>query len=317
LEYLTQLLGENNHETLAFVEDMGRYRRGETIGRQVKDDGDTSGRSERATTQSSTASIKPAKTMQEDIGIVARAASDSKENKAQNLRNNQKKTKSRVPPPKTKINTAVASSKSSRNGTSTESVDPISSTTELRTQPTTTTITTKDEEDSMMDIARKFSSHPPPKGIPKIICGCYGTYHKALTNCLYCGRISCEAEGYDFCAFCGYLIEDVRDGKEYVHLHHLSSQDSTIPLTHERFFFSSFPLNHFHSHSKDPHWERKERLLRFDREFARRTEIIDDQGDYQGPSMWMNDKERADAEENQAQRLDALKRPPRVMNLAV
>lgn len=71
------------------------------------------------------------------------------------------------------------------------------------------------------------------------------------------------------------------------------------------------------SHSKDPNWERKERLLRFDREFARRTEIIDDQGDYQGPSTWMNDEERANAEENQEKQQDALKRPKQVLNLAL
>lgn len=50
---------------------------------------------------------------------------------------------------------------------------------------------------------------PPPKGKAKYDCGCFGTLHRALTNCLYCGRITCEKEGYGFCPFCGYLVEEV------------------------------------------------------------------------------------------------------------
>ena len=46
------------------------------------------------------------------------------------------------------------------------------------------------------------------KGKAKRICGCFGTKHKPLTNCLHCGRISCEVEGYDFCPHCHILIED-------------------------------------------------------------------------------------------------------------
>jgi hypothetical protein len=49
---------------------------------------------------------------------------------------------------------------------------------------------------------------PPRKGTAAYNCGCFGSIHKALTNCLYCGRISCENEGYDYCPFCGYLVED-------------------------------------------------------------------------------------------------------------
>jgi hypothetical protein len=48
------------------------------------------------------------------------------------------------------------------------------------------------------------------------VCGCYGTRHKALTNCLYCGRISCTLEGYDFCSFCGYMVEEVKADGPYV-----------------------------------------------------------------------------------------------------
>lgn len=71
------------------------------------------------------------------------------------------------------------------------------------------------------------------------------------------------------------------------------------------------------SHSNDPGWEQKERLLRFDREFARRTKIIDDQGDFQGLDTWMNDEELAYAAENQVKQQDALKRPKQSLKLAL
>ena len=54
----------------------------------------------------------------------------------------------------------------------------------------------------------------PVRGTASRVCGCYGTYHQSLANCLYCGRISCSEEGYDFCPFCGFLVEDVNDGEE-------------------------------------------------------------------------------------------------------
>ena len=59
-----------------------------------------------------------------------------------------------------------------------------------------------------------------------------------------CGRISCEKEGYDYCPFCGYLVERVVGG------------------------------------GSDAASKHKERLLRFDREYARRTVVLDDQADY-------------------------------------
>jgi hypothetical protein len=44
-------------------------------------------------------------------------------------------------------------------------------------------------------------------------------------------------------------------------------------------------------------WLLKERLLRFDREFARRTEVVDDQEDYYAntTSTWLSEEEKHDA----------------------
>ena len=61
----------------------------------------------------------------------------------------------------------------------------------------------------------------------------------------------------------------------------------------------------------------KERLLRFDRDFARRTKVFDDQADYQAPSTWMTEEEKKEAEENQLRHLESLKRPKQILKLAI
>lgn len=121
----------------------------------------------------------------------------------------------------------------------------------------------------------------PEKGNPKKMpCGCYGNKHKPLTNCLRCGRISCEIEGIDdYCHFCGYYIAD------------FSSQVGTT---------SDAKANSALQH--------KERLLEFDRTSAARTHIHDDQEDYfvASSSMWASEQEQGDAramEENRQKKL--------------
>ena len=107
----------------------------------------------------------------------------------------------------------------------------------------------------------------PPKGKASYVCGCFGTVHKALTNCLYCGRISCAKEGYSFCPFCGLLVEKVQ----------ATPPDDGV---------------------MNEAWLHKERLLRFDREFARRTVILDDQEDFyaNSTSTWLTEEEKHEAQ---------------------
>jgi hypothetical protein len=59
-------------------------------------------------------------------------------------------------------------------------------------------------------------SHPA-RGRATVVCGCYGTKHPALTNCLYCGRISCSVEGYGYCPFCGMMVDEIIEDEEYVY----------------------------------------------------------------------------------------------------
>ena len=111
--------------------------------------------------------------------------------------------------------------------------------------------------------------------------------HPALTNCLVCGRISCEFEGYDFCCFCGYYVSEPPSS---------AGSESAKPNASGKKQNKYTPEQH------------KDRLLRFDRESASRTEIFDDQADYftNTTSQWLTLDEQADNAEKEEKRREAL-----------
>ena len=127
----------------------------------------------------------------------------------------------------------------------------------------------------------KKQQSKPQKGKPvNKICGCYGNKHKPLTNCLHCGRISCEVEEFDYCHFCGYLIQDFSSATE------ISDRENNI----------------------DSAIKHKERLLEFDRTSASRTHVHDDQEDYfvTSNNMWATSEEQDDARDMEEKRRQKL-----------
>jgi hypothetical protein len=146
---------------------------------------------------------------------------------------------------------------------------------------------------TMKQVPEEVLQQPPEDDLPlqgdaKVVCGCFGTMHKALNNCLHCGRISCEREGYDYCPFCRYMVHEHRSTGTFH-----SADDGTAIVT-------------WNSDA----WEQKERLLRYDREFAQRTIILDDQADYynRSTSNWLSEQEQREAQQQEQQRSDALQK---------
>ncbi|GFH58782.1 hypothetical protein CTEN210_15258 [Chaetoceros tenuissimus] len=120
---------------------------------------------------------------------------------------------------------------------------------------------------------KEYSKPRKPKiGKAKVVCGCFGNVHEALTNCLHCGRISCEKEGYDYCPYCSHLIEEIVSVD--------NGEELTKAILH------------------------KERLLKFDRESTKRTVVYDDQADYfnNSSSTWLTESEQHDARMKEEQR---------------
>jgi hypothetical protein len=174
---------------------VGRFQRGEEVILTSTDDGTQ-------TTDDSKPSAKAPSLAASELPPQKQTnknSNNSNNNKntgaLQGLRN-QKQVKGRVPPPSRKATKA--------NNTSQIS-DCKSAAMELKTQSTEVSHSSKPETQQKVEKSR------PSRGKATIVCGCFGTKHKALTNCLYCGRISCVEEGYDFCPFCGYCIEEIKD----------------------------------------------------------------------------------------------------------
>jgi len=266
-EYLIQLLGGQSPEMDDFVKNMSRYRRGESIAtiggdQGENDEGDSSQKPAAVSSNQDSAALDSFRAM-----AMGNSAKTSKKNASRKNARQKQGGKSRVPPPK---NVKAQKKPPPQNDSS------IQTSSDSPSQNTTQQQASKPQQDKT-EVVEKSR---PERGKATVVCGCFGTKDKALTNCLYCGRIICEKEGYGFCPFCGFKVEEAVDGIGTAFL-------------------------------------RKERLLRFDRDFARRTQILDDQADYQAPSTWMTEEEKKEAEENQQKHLESLKRPKQVLNLAI
>lgn len=88
-------------------------------------------------------------------------------------------------------------------------------------------------------------------------------------------------------------------------------------MTHDLLFHTHF--NSIRRSSTDEAWKHKERLLRYDREFAQRTIILDDQSDYYNrqTSMWSTDEEQTEAARLEQERHNDIHKRKMNMNLGI
>ncbi|GFS03243.1 thyroid hormone receptor interactor 4 [Elysia marginata] len=150
--------------------------------------------------------------------------------------------------------------------------------------------------------AKKKSKYIPlysPEGVAKSViqlpgrhtCECQASKHKLINNCIRCGRVVCEQEGAGPCVFCGNLVctpEDQevldRGTKKSEKLRNSlmrggnrlkSNEDSTKQGAEKA-------LRH------------RDKLLEFDRNSVRRTQVIDDECDYYATdaNRWLSQEDR-------------------------
>ncbi|VEU38497.1 unnamed protein product [Pseudo-nitzschia multistriata] len=261
-EYLAQLLGGNTPEVSHFVDSVSRHRKGECL--SSRDGGDDKKEApSKPPAGEDTAAL-------DSFRMMALGKNTVETPKRGTNSGRKKEAKSRVPPPKKKY----SGKQTQEPAKTTTSVAQTS----IRSKPQSYNTQPEEKKEEETTVVKKFH---PSRGKAKVVCGCFGSKHKALTNCLYCGRICCEAEGYGFCPFCGFMIEAPVAG------------------------------------GSGKAFQQKERLLRFDRDFARRTEVFDDQADYQGPATWMTEEEQKEAEANEQKHLETLKRPKQKLSLVL
>ncbi|AYU76308.1 Putative zinc finger motif, C2HC5-type/ASCH domain containing protein, putative [Leishmania donovani] len=117
-------------------------------------------------------------------------------------------------------------------------------------------------------------------------CGCFATVHNLRGSCANCGRVICEQEADDVCYACGlepsrciaYEIS-VQEGKLSEAAQQRNEEDYTSAV------------------------ERRDRLLEYAQNRAKRTTVIDDQSAtlFSPQSAWMSPEERRAAEKSAAE----------------
>lgn len=117
-------------------------------------------------------------------------------------------------------------------------------------------------------------------------CECQATKHKLINNCTDCGRVVCDQEGSGPCLYCGCLVctrgelEVLQRGSkksEKLRAELLNKgQGSSIPSSLEK------AISH------------KDKLLEYDKNSVKRTQVLDDDLDYfsTDSNQWLSNSDR-------------------------
>eukprot|EP00045_Choanoeca_perplexa_P017541 m.256361 g.256361 ORF g.256361 m.256361 type:complete len:624 (+) comp17564_c0_seq2:2521-4392(+) len=135
-------------------------------------------------------------------------------------------------------------------------------------------------------------------------CECLASKHALVNNCLQCGRIVCEQEGIGPCLHCGACVVTseqqqllARDSKQAKKFLEKLMRDTGVADTITLEMFRRTALQSHDSSSAEAlalATARRDQLLDFDRNMAKRTHVIDDQADYfnTDSNKWQSRKER-------------------------
>jgi uncharacterized Zn finger protein (UPF0148 family) len=291
LEHLSALLGREDDEVelVSFVDNIIRFQNGDDLDyTYYNDNGDNGGngngddgrkKEEERKRMENERKLKEEEEERKQQQKQQQEKEEEQRRKIEQMKLEQQRALDRIQKEKEKEEEKLKNSKNSNNK-KTKSNSNSNKVANAKGMKKATTKTTKSTKVSLPPTVTKPNKTPslPLKGKAKIICGCYGTINKPLTNCLNCGRIICEKEGYGYCPHCGYLIEEIRipkgDGDEEFHK----------AILH------------------------KERLLEFDKMSASRTKVYDSQADYysNSTSNWLTKEEQLDAEVKEEERRNEL-----------
>lgn len=130
-------------------------------------------------------------------------------------------------------------------------------------------------------------------------CECLAQKHSLINNCMTCGRIVCEQEGSGPCLFCGSLV-CTREEQEILQRDSNKSQKLRKKLMGDRVPPSEGMDYLPHQEVKikaglEKAIQHKDKLLEFDRNSVRRTQVLDDESDYfaTDSNQWLSPNERA------------------------
>ncbi|XP_031145904.1 activating signal cointegrator 1 [Sander lucioperca] len=125
-------------------------------------------------------------------------------------------------------------------------------------------------------------------------CECLAQKHKLINNCISCGRIVCEQEGSGPCLFCGSLV-CTREEQEILQRDSNKSQKLRKKLMGDGGERDYLP--HQEAQMKaglEKAVQHKDKLLEYDKNSVRRTQVLDDESDYFATesNQWLSPSER-------------------------
>ena len=222
IEYMSSLLGQAGDNVQRFCADVTKYKLGQPISRLT------------SSTTASSSNVVSALRAPLDYSGKSKSNSNHKKNMTStknNNNNNRRNIKSKGKDSKGRTLSKREQMQQRKKNNNTNKAE-INQNINLKSPPEP--LTMDDVASSLSNINSSNSSHqndieqskhqetickpaskpdPEPKplarGEAKFVCGCWGTIHEPLINCLYCGRISCKREGFGFCPGCGYEIESI------------------------------------------------------------------------------------------------------------
>ncbi|XP_061101912.1 activating signal cointegrator 1 [Conger conger] len=126
-------------------------------------------------------------------------------------------------------------------------------------------------------------------------CECLAQKHCLVNNCMTCGRIVCEQEGSGPCLFCGALV-CTKEEQKILERDSNKSQKLRKKLMNDHARQSDL-LPHEEERIKaglEKALQHKDKLLEFDTNSVRRTQVLDDESDYfsTDSNQWLSTGER-------------------------
>ncbi|XP_060887257.1 activating signal cointegrator 1 [Labrus mixtus] len=125
-------------------------------------------------------------------------------------------------------------------------------------------------------------------------CECLAQKHRLINNCISCGRIVCEQEGSGPCLFCGSLVCTKEE-------HEILQRDSNKSQKLRKKLMGEAGERDYLPHQEammkaglEKAVQHKEKLLEYDRNSVRRTQVLDDESDYFATesNQWLSPGER-------------------------
>ncbi|XP_028258315.1 activating signal cointegrator 1 [Parambassis ranga] len=125
-------------------------------------------------------------------------------------------------------------------------------------------------------------------------CECLAQKHTLINNCTTCGRIVCEQEGSGLCLFCGSLV-CTKEEQEILQRDSNKSQKLRKKLMGDCGNREYLP--HQEAQMKaglEKAVQHKDKLLEYDRNSVKRTQVLDDESDYFATesNQWLSPSER-------------------------